>query len=73
MDSLSPSKRRSVQPSRHWHQPEPADLTQVRLDDPAEVKYWMDYFAASANRLHEAVSLMGSEVPRVRAYLRRFR
>ena len=72
MDSLSHSNARSAETSRHW-QPEPADLTQVSLDDAGELQHWMDYFAASANRLHEAVSLMGSEVPRVRAYLWRFR
>ena len=72
MDSISHSTRRSDETSCHW-QPAPADLMQVCLDDPGELRYWMDYFAASANRLHEAVSLMGSEVPRVRAYLRRFR
>lgn len=72
MDSTSQSNRHSTEPSCHW-QPEPADLTRVRLDTPVEVQYWMVYFHASADRLHEAVSLMGSEVPRVRAYLRRFR
>lgn len=64
--------RRTTDPSRRW-QWEPEDLTHVCLDSPAEIQYWMAYFGASANRLHEAVSLMGSEVPRVRACLRRFR
>lgn len=72
MDSISHCNRRSNDPHRAW-QPEPADLTQVSLENPVELQYWKDYFGASANRLHEAVSLMGSEVPRVRAYLRRFR
>lgn len=72
MDSISHCNRRSTEPDRNW-QPEPADLTQVSLTNPVEVQYWKDYFDATANRLHEAVSLMGSEVPRVRAYLRRFR
>ncbi len=52
---------------------EPADLVRVNMDAPAELRYWLNYFGTTEARLHEAVSLMGSEVTRVRAYLRRFR
>lgn len=52
---------------------EPADLARVSLDNRRELRYWIRYFNTTGNRLHEAVSLMGAEVPRVRAYLRRFR
>lgn len=52
---------------------EPADLVRVNMDAHAELRYWLNYFGTTEARLHEAVSLMGSEVTRVRAYLRRFR
>lgn len=52
---------------------EPLDLARVNLENPAEFRYWVEYFDTTESKLHEAVALMGAEVPRVRAYLRRFR
>lgn len=52
---------------------QPLDLARVNLENPAEFRYWVEYFGTTEDKLHEAVSLMGVDVPRVRAYLRRFR
>ena len=51
----------------------PADLAHVDTADPRELAYWTQYFGCTEERLHEAVSLMGGDIARVRAYLRRFR
>lgn len=61
-----------TKPTPRWSE-EPLDLARVNLDSPSERRYWVEYFKTTESKLHEAVSLMGAEVPRVRAYLRRIR
>lgn len=69
---MSTSQAAMTQPTPRWSE-EPLDLARVNLENHAELRYWAAYFDTTQTKLHEAVSLMGVEVPRVRAYLRRFR
>ena len=50
----------------------PANYLRIDLSDPAEAEYWLVVLDASRRRVEEAVALVGTDVPAVRAYLQAF-
>ena len=49
--------------------PELDELSNVRLDDPAEAQAWSLLLGATVEAVREAVRLVGDDPDRVRAYL----
>ncbi len=45
------------------------DMRLVEIDNPGELAFWMKWFAASENELHEAVRAVGNTAQDIALYL----